>query len=199
MPNFFVDRRKTKMLRLKGVTPSLTLAVLLLAVYSAFAADAPDMTMHRTNVGELDETGWTTAKSTEGKFSVRLPNTFNDFTTRSKDPDSPADRVFVVGTVIDGIKFAALRNTYTKPDGANYYYNRFVNGETFTGAKRIIGKYKGYPFAEIVTSDGRGTFYMRSVLVQEDLVTMMIEEPVTQKGVGATLKTTFFESLTFDP
>ena len=176
----------------------LALHALLLGAYSAIAAD--DMTMHRSYVGELDGTGWTTAKSTEGKFSVRLPNIFNDFTVRTKDPASPVERAFVVGTTLDGIKFMATRITYSKPDGANTYFNRFLNGGTFPAAKRTTGKFKGYPFAEIITSDDRqGTFYMRALLIQEDVITMTIEEPVAQKGVGAKLTTIFFESLTFDP
>src|SRR5258706_16072769 len=37
------------------------------------AQEPPVIVMHRSGAGQRDETGWTDAKSTEGKYSVRLP------------------------------------------------------------------------------------------------------------------------------
>lgn len=37
-------------------------------------------TVHRKDAGEPDGTGWCLARSTEGRFTVQLPTSFNDFT-----------------------------------------------------------------------------------------------------------------------
>ena len=48
--------------------------------------------MHRKQAGEPDETGWMLAESTEGRFSVRMPINFNDFTVVETNPNAPAER-----------------------------------------------------------------------------------------------------------
>ena len=48
--------------------------------------------------GDLDETGWCRAISTGGRFSVALPNVFNDFTVTAKADDGVEIKIFALGT-----------------------------------------------------------------------------------------------------
>src|SRR5262245_36464072 len=58
----------------------------------AHAQNPAGKVMHRSGAGQLDSTGWTDATSTEGKFSVRLPGPFDDFTVRNSDETPQAGR-----------------------------------------------------------------------------------------------------------
>jgi hypothetical protein len=56
------------------------------------------MQMHRKLAGVPDESGWCYAKSTEGDFSVSLPNVFNDFTITAAAEDGAEIKTFNLGT-----------------------------------------------------------------------------------------------------
>ena len=179
----------------------VALVVIVLSFSSAMgrAAEAPSIIMHRSGAGELDKTGWAEAKSTEGKFSVRLPNVFNDFSTRAGESQNPVDRMFVVGTVVDGVKFAAARISYLTPDAARQYYEKFVSGETFPKGKRNAGDYKGFSFVDITVSDDRAAANMRVLLIGQSIMNLTIEGPLAKAAIGEKLKLTFFESLIVEP
>jgi hypothetical protein len=71
--------------------------ILSFAAVAAFASShvfadaaknsASPIEMHRTAAGTDDGTGWYSAVSTLGKFSVLLPAPFNDYTIRIEDPN----------------------------------------------------------------------------------------------------------------
>jgi hypothetical protein len=84
--------------------------------FSRTGDNAVDLKMHRTATGEPDGDGWCSAASTEGGFSVSLPNRFNDFTITAKAKDGVDIRIFVVGTRDKRrVKFTAA--AISRPDG----------------------------------------------------------------------------------
>src|SRR5262245_55810108 len=107
-------------------------AALCLAVLAGAAA-AQERKMHRVQAGELDASGWTTAKSTEGRFSVRMPLKFNDFTVTESKPDTPVKRAFTVGArSSEKIAFVATRLEYRKgAAAAREHFASFEKGQGF--------------------------------------------------------------------
>jgi hypothetical protein len=72
-------------------------------------APGVEQTFHRMGAGEVDETGWCRATSTDGGFSVSLPNVFNDFTVTTKAVDGVQVQTFILGTRNDRlVKFVAF-------------------------------------------------------------------------------------------
>ena len=74
-----VNRKSTRM---KMRRWSFTWLALLPCMHVA-SAD-PGVRMHRQQAGEFNLDSWSIAQSTEGKFSVRMPVRFNDFTVGSE-------------------------------------------------------------------------------------------------------------------
>ena len=74
-------------------------------------AQQPKLEMHRVGVSADDGTGWHSAVSTKGAFSIRLPIPFNDFSTH----DARAGEVShaVGGKSSEGIKFMAVEMPVT--------------------------------------------------------------------------------------
>jgi hypothetical protein len=109
----------------------MVLVVITLATaQAAYGQQQPAMTMHRAQAGELDSSGWTIVRSTEGGFAVRLPLRFNDFTIADSNPDSPTGKMFIVGAKsAEGVKFTATRITYRKAGGAATYFANIGRGE----------------------------------------------------------------------
>ena len=76
---------------------SITIAALWIliaspGVWADTKANTPTVTMHQQLAGELDDTGWTTAVSTEGGYLLRIPTKYNDITAANrvfKRPISP--------------------------------------------------------------------------------------------------------------
>lgn len=85
---------------------------------SAVEEDVPEstsgmkVTAHRRRAGEPGEDGWYLAESTEGGFSVKLPNIFNDMTLRTKSEAGAPLTMYAVATRInDQIQYTATRGS----------------------------------------------------------------------------------------
>ena len=52
---------------------SLLLVLLITGSHAAHGQYPRGVTMHRVEAGEMDSSGWATARSTDGGFTVRLP------------------------------------------------------------------------------------------------------------------------------
>jgi hypothetical protein len=177
------------------------MVLVVIALATAQAANGqqqPPMTMHRTQAGELDSSGWTIARSTEGGFTVRLPLRFNDFTVADSNPDSPTGKMFIVGAKsAEGLKFTATRITYRKADGAATYFAKIGRGEGFQSKPQSIKALtvSGRKAVDLQLSTSSAVSYSRYVLLDSDLIVMTVEAPVTQRSAAATLAPTLFESL----
>jgi hypothetical protein len=91
----------------------LPLALIMLPGGAAWAQQ-PKLEMHRTAVDTKDPSGWHLAASTKGSFSIRMPIPFNDFTIRSSDAKTGADKSgeevthVIGGKSAEGIKVSAV-------------------------------------------------------------------------------------------
>ena len=191
--------------RPKGI--KLILRILLGLVILSFSclAQAQNLTgkvMHRSGAGQLDSTGWTDAKSTEGKFSVRLPGPFDDFTVKNSDEALQAGQFFVIGTVTpEGVRLSVTRASYDNPDASEHYFRNWQTGGALRGKHEDhrVTKYLGFDAVEISASDDSSIVYARTILVKQNLLLQTIESPLSQRAAAKQLKAIFFQSLSFEP
>jgi hypothetical protein len=182
----------------------LLAAVLIpgLWIPSASAQGMPaGMKMHRLQAGEPDSSGWIVAKSTEGRFSVRLPLKFNDFTISETSSDEPVLRTFVVGTKSrEGIKFTASRVIYRKgAESARYYFARMQNQDPPAVAERVTRHtVNRMQAADLVMNTPTHSGRMRVVLAEPDLLLMIVEFPHSEKITAEQFVKPFFDSLSID-
>jgi hypothetical protein len=163
--------------------------------------ETPKVTMHRQAAGELDDSGWTTATSTKGAYSVKLPGKFNDFTVLHESPKSLLDQAHMLSsTMLQGIRFTTTRlHFHSGLSTARKQFEKIKapGGKSpYKSLKRMnINNYEAIE-GEIQTK--RGSLVQRSVLLDEDLFTMIVEYPKSQETVVKRLAPLFFDSVTFD-
>jgi hypothetical protein len=158
--------------------------------------------MHRSGAGQLDSTGWTDAKSTEGRFSVRLPVPFDDFTVKNSDEGPQAGQFFVIGAATpEGVRLSVTRASYDNPDSAEHYFRNWQTGAALRGKQEDhrVTKYQGFDAVEISASDDSSIVYARTILVKRNLLLQTMESPLSQRAAVEQLKATFFQSLSFEP
>jgi hypothetical protein len=166
------------------------------------AQEPPVIAMHRSGAGQRDESGWMDAKSTEGKYSVRLPVVFNDFTMRDPSPQSIIDRLFVIGALsAEGIKFAVTRTLYRDPTDADPFFKKWKAGNVLRGKEesRKVSDYQGFESVDVTGSNETALYRGKVILVKGDLFLLMIEAPLSQRELVEKLAPTFFSSLSFEP
>ena len=176
----------------------MMLVIIMLGTAHAAYGQQPAMTMHRTQAGELDSSGWTAARSTEGGFAVRLPLRFNDFTVTDSDPASPTGKVFTVGAKSsEGVKITASRITYRKADGAATYFAKIGRGEGLQAKPQSIktSTVQGRQAVDLQLSSGSAVSHARYVLLDSDVIVLIVEAPVAQRSLAADVAPTFFASL----
>jgi hypothetical protein len=182
----------------------LTALLLCLCLSAAWAADTGEMKMHRQQAGApdpSDKSGWMLAASTQGRFSVRLPLKFNDFTV-TEVPEAPALRTHTVGTrSSEKISFVATRIVYRKgAAAAKAYFARFEKGQGQTAkpvsvAPRQVGALRA---VDLVFKGPGAVSYQRVVLLDTDLLMLSVESPSEHDEAAWKLAGTFFDSLQVD-
>jgi hypothetical protein len=175
--------------------------ITLAAAQAAYGQQQPAMTMHRTQAGELDSSGWTAARSTEGGFTVRLPLRFNDFTIADSNPDSATSKMFVVGAKsVEGLKLTATRISYRKADGAATYFARIGRGEGLQTKPQSVKTLtaSGRKAVDLQLSSSAAVSYSRYVLLDSDLIVMTVEAPAAHRSTAETLAPAVFESLAIE-
>jgi hypothetical protein len=165
----------------------------------AQGAPPPGMTMHRTQAGIPDATGWVTATSTNGGFAVRLPMKFNDFSMDSPDAKSDVLRTATVGGVLpEGVKFSATRVVYRGgAASAKTYFARFERGEGLGGKVERIERHS-LPIGraiDLTVRRGPVLALERAVLLRSDLVLMVVESPDREAHKAQDSSQLFFDSL----
>jgi len=180
-----------------------SIATLLAAWLLAGAAAAQDMQMHRKQAGEVDGTGLMYAESTGGRFSVKMPIRFDDFTVVETNANSPAERSYIIAArSSERITLVATRVVYRKgAEGAKAYFARLERGEGL-GAKptrlqpRRAG---GLPAVDFELRGSADISYRRAILLQSDLIMLTVETPREHDKTAREMVPTFFESLLADP
>jgi hypothetical protein len=188
--------------RIKLILRIFLCLVILSFSFLANAQNPTGTVMHRSGAGQLDSTGWTDAKSTEGKFSVRLPVPFDDFTVKNSDEGLQAGRFFVIGAATpEGVKLSVIRASYDNPNAAEHYFKNWQKGGVLRGKQEDhrVTNYRDFDAIEISASDDSSIVYARTILVKRDLLLQTIESPLSQRAVAEQLKATFFQSLSFEP
>ena len=178
---------------------SLWLAAMIGGAYAQ--TETPKVTMHRQAAGELDDSGWTTATSTKGGYSVKLPSKFNDFTVLHENPQSLVDQAHVLSaTMLQRIRFTTTR--------VHFHNGLSTAREQFEKLKSPKGKspYKNLKAMKLNNHEAiegeietkQGSLMQRTVLLDEDLFTMIVEYSKTQEAVVQRLAPLFFDSVKFD-
>jgi hypothetical protein len=181
-------------------TIALFLSVSLLA---GTAAAQDNLKMHRKQAGaDPDAAGWMLAKSTEGRFSVRLPLKFNDFTLTESNPGAPAARTFVVGMrSSEKIALTATRIVYRKgAASAREYFARFEKGEGLGAKPESVKPLKvgDLRAVDLALKRGADVSYQRVVLLDSDLLLMIVEAPREHDAIVQKIYPAFFDSLQVD-
>ena len=159
--------------------------------------------MHRKQAGEPDKSGWMLAASTEGRFSVRLPLKFNDFTVIEGKPDAPVARTHTVGArSSEKITLQATRIEYRKgAAAAKEYFAGFEKGQSQQGVtpKVTPAKVGGQRAVDLELRKGNDVAWQRVVLLDKDLLMLTVDSPKEHEVVSKQLMATFFDSLQVDP
>jgi len=166
----------------------------LLTFPLACQQDKSARTMHRIQSGTPDSTGWITADSSKGHFSVRVPIPFNDFTVEETDPSVPAAQVHTVGCKSsEGIKFIASKITYKEKGYASSFFAK-AKSESTPPTISII-PVSGYPFADSHKNTSSSCAIQRVVLAGEFVFLLVAEWPNSQESLAKPLAKQFLESL----
>lgn len=184
--------------------PTAVLLALFLSSPITVAQSLPEgLAMHRKAAGTLDASGWTTAKSTDGAFSVRLPLKFNDFTMEMPTSNAKVARLFGIGgKTIEGIKFAAQRIAYRRVKLARDYFARLESGEAFRARGGTVKSFRFGDRAavEVTLENSRSIGHLRYVLLKDSLIFLIVEIPQERKAeVAKKTVRTFLDSLTVSP
>lgn len=178
----------------------IALIAILLSAPAASAQSLPEgITMHRQMAGELDASGWTSADSTQGGFSVRIPLKFNDFTVASPPSNKQVAMTYVVGGKnAGGVKYSAVRVAYRNKEAAKAYFARFERGEAFAGMGALAKphRFQGRKAVDLAVKKDRRHGFMRYVLLDDSLIFLVVEAEADKSHmIHATKVETFFDSL----
>ena len=173
---------------------------LVVSTPSAWAVTQPEgMTMHRAAAGEPDSSGWATAISTKGGFSVRLPVKFSDYTLEVPPSEGDVAKVFVVaGSTVEGITFTAVRLVYRRRDGAQHFFSRIERGEGLPhqGTSLEPRRFVGRRAIDVSLNDGRAIAYARYVLLEDSLMYLIVEIPADHRDrMESSVARRFLDSL----
>lgn len=173
----------------------------LFLALSGWADEKPALTMHREMVGELDEAGWALAKSTGGRFSVKTPGKYSDFSTLDSSPTRPiAEAHAIVAITVQGIKFTATRMKFKLgKEVAVKQFNRLKlpSGELKYKSLKAM-KVHEFEAMEGELENAGARVVQRTVLIDAELLMLMVEYPKAQEAVAKRLLPVFLASLTFE-
>ena len=175
------------------------LACGVLASADAVAQTKPRLEMHRSAVNAIDASGWQTAVSSRGGFSVRMPIAFNDFSVRASDPNVGDTVLHIVGgTSAEGIKISVTENPFTPrskvPADLGTIPER-IGRSPGTKISDIRREKKGDVESISFVATGPATSaYMRVVKTSKAVYNLTIEFPREHAAIAAGVKDELFAS-----
>lgn len=173
------------------------LTTLMLIAPAALAQPLSEgTTTHRKQAGEPDYSGWTTATSTRGGFSVRLPMKFDDSTTET--PNNPEiERIFLVGGYNASKQtFMAMRMRLRAKDGPRQFFARINRKGARRGTVIKRSLFQGLEAADLSIRSPEGFTYVRYVRLQDGVIMLKVDIPRTPRTVPPLAKVRkFFDSL----
>lgn len=158
------------------------------------ALRAKGLVMHRSQAGVPDATGWITAESTHGGFSVRLPIPFSDF-SMDIDDGTPVRRVDAVGCLgSERIKMSATRATYASAEIAAAQFEKLRSDPDLLRVSGAPAQLGGRAVVQTRMGDAHNSAEQRAILGDGAIYTLLIEWPAPQRELAALLLPTFFDS-----
>lgn len=175
---------------------------LILIGPTASAQPLPEgTTIHRKQAGELDASGWTTAASTHGGFSVRLPLKFDDTTTETPINSEIAKLFIVGGTIIGGTNakkqtFVAMKMQLRQKDAPNHFFARIRGKEVRPGRAVKMHMFQGREAADLTLRSSEAFTYIRYVRLPDGVMMLRAEIPRRPRTLPPLAKVRkFFDSL----
>ena len=167
-----------------------------LIVFASATANAqqPKLEMHRVGVSADDGTGWHSAVSTKGAFSIRLPIPFNDFTTHDAREGQVSHAVG--GKSSEGIKFMAVEMPVTaKTPGDLGAIPKSFSSNPANKVSDVSRQTKeGADILSFSVTGPSSTAHFRYIKVKGMLYTLSIEFPNAHREAVAAMKDKFFGS-----
>jgi hypothetical protein len=202
-PSFNTSARSFANFPIRRITMFACVLHLLASIFSAAAimiacttanAQQPKLEMHRAGVSADDGTGWHSAVSTKGAFSIRLPIPFNDFSTY----DARAGEVShaVGGKSSEGIKFLAIEMPATAktPGDLGVIPKSFSSNPTNKVSDVSRHTKDGADILSFSVTGPASTAHFRYIKVKGMLYTLSIEFPNAYREAVAAMKDKFFGS-----
>lgn len=152
------------------------------------------LVMHRIQAGTPDKNGWYDARSTGGKFRVRLPLPFNDYAVRGTSDEPP---VWAIGSKSsEGFKFSAVRTSKAVKDPAGEL-DRFSKSTFQGGATAAVRRldHRGLPGVELEVKGKVTSAFMRELVLKDGVLLLTVEYPTERKAEIAALVPIFFGSV----
>jgi hypothetical protein len=170
-----------------------------LGVDAQASAGKTSATIHRVQAGEPGTDGWYAARSAEGRFSVRLPNKYNDFAIHSRDNGQVGTLHLLSSVTAQGCKFVALFTTDQQG-----IIDRFKKDLELSRSEKSlsVSTYKNHIALESTVtargSDGMGIAVTRRILAPHGLFMMVVTCPIAQAEYAKGNARRFFDSLSWE-
>lgn len=180
---------------MSAVLHLLAAPALLIGAQAALAAEeTPSIIVNRAGAGALDESGWTAATSSKGRFAAQFPCLYDDYI--SNDPAQPEIELHWLNCQrVDGVRFAVMRNVGQSPETAKAGFDSLAADKRFNPVP-----FKGMPgYSYATMADGKCARVMM-VWTGQDMI-MAIAERISGEanclGILADANT-FVQSLEVD-
>ena len=157
-------------------------------------AQQPKLEMHRVGVNADDGSGWHSAVSTKGSFSIRVPIPFNDFTTRDEGTGEVSH--VIGGKSSEGIKFAAIELPVTAKTPADL--GTILKSFSSKPANKVSDVSRstkdGVEVLSFSVTGSATSAHFRYFRMKSTLYMLSIEFPNAQRELAAATKDGFFGS-----
>ena len=173
------------------------LIALILIGPTASAQPLPEgTTIHRKQAGVLDASGWTTAASSHGGFSVRLPLKFDDTTTETPN-NSEIAKLFIVGGMnAKKQSFMAMKMQLRAKDAPKQFFARINGKETRSGFAIKRHVFQGRETADLSIKGAQASTFVRYVKLPDGVIMLKVDIPRMPRTVPPMAKVRkFFDSL----
>ena len=139
------------------------------------------MQIHRKVAGEPDESGWCYAKSTEGGYSVLLPNVFADFSLTVNAQDGAEVKMFNLGTkdkqLVKFTTVAIFKRAGIKDDALDGFDEPFKNRGATVDKRDVV--HAGMNGIELRIADAQSTAYFRILKNRTTMFQLAVEAPAS--------------------
>src|SRR5215510_10804329 len=172
----------------------LIFSVVVVIAGATANAQQPKLEMHRVGVSADDGTGWHSAVSTKGAFSIRLPIPFNDFTTHDAREGQVSHAVG--GKSSEGIKFMAVEIPVTAktPGDLGAIPKSFASNPANKVSDVSRQTKDGADILSFSVAGPASTAHFRYIKIKGVLYTLSIECPNAYREAVAGMKDKFFGS-----